>query len=82
MMLGAKVVYGKGEGIHVSGHGSQEDHKALMIALTRPKLLRSRFTVSTACWWLTPRPPNRWCAPITLLIIDNGDVVETTRFHP
>ena len=36
MMLGAKVVYGKGEGIHVSGHGFQEDQK-LMLALTRPK---------------------------------------------
>ena len=36
MILGAKVVYGKGEGIHVSGHGFQEDQK-LMLALTRPK---------------------------------------------
>merc|ERR1712216_1102924 len=35
MMLGAKVVYGKGEGIHVSGHGFQEDQK-LMLALTKP----------------------------------------------
>jgi len=25
MNLGAKVVYGKGENIHVSGHGIQED---------------------------------------------------------
>ena len=36
MMLGAKVIYGRREGIHVSGHGSREDHK-LMLALTRPK---------------------------------------------
>ena len=34
MMLGAKVVYGKGEGIHVSGHGFQEDQK-LLLALAK-----------------------------------------------
>ena len=36
MKLGAKVVYGKGENIHVSGHGFQEDQK-LMLALAKPK---------------------------------------------
>ncbi|MGB5772951.1 MAG: RNase J family beta-CASP ribonuclease, partial [Crocosphaera sp.] len=36
MMQGAKVIYGRHHGIHVSGHGCQEDHK-LMLALTRPK---------------------------------------------
>lgn len=36
MMQGAKVVYGRKEGIHVSGHGAREDHK-LMLNLTRPK---------------------------------------------
>ncbi|WP_218080726.1 ribonuclease J [Anthocerotibacter panamensis] len=36
MELGANVIYGKERGIHVSGHGSQEDHK-LMLALTKPK---------------------------------------------
>jgi len=36
MMQGANVVYGKKEGIHVSGHGSREDHK-MMLGLTRPK---------------------------------------------
>lgn len=36
MMQGAKVVYGREQGIHVSGHGCQEDQK-LMIGLTRPK---------------------------------------------
>ena len=34
--LGAKVVYGKDKGIHVSGHGCQEDQK-WMLGLTRPK---------------------------------------------
>ncbi|MGL5195226.1 MAG: ribonuclease J, partial [Chroococcales cyanobacterium] len=36
MMQGANVIYGRNQGIHVSGHGCQEEHK-LMIALTRPK---------------------------------------------
>ncbi|MEO0648900.1 MAG: ribonuclease J, partial [Cyanobacteria bacterium J06650_10] len=36
MQQGARVIYGKGKGLHVSGHGYQEDHK-LMLALTRPK---------------------------------------------
>lgn len=34
--LGAKVIYGKDKGIHVSGHGCQEDQK-WMLALTKPK---------------------------------------------
>ncbi|MGB7248931.1 MAG: ribonuclease J [Phormidesmis sp.] len=36
MQQGARVIYGKDKGLHVSGHGYQEDHK-LMLALTRPK---------------------------------------------
>ncbi|WP_287128238.1 ribonuclease J [Candidatus Cyanaurora vandensis] len=36
MELGAQVIYGKEKGIHVSGHGAQEDHK-MMLALTKPK---------------------------------------------
>jgi ribonuclease J len=34
--LGAHVVYGKDKGIHVSGHGAQEEQK-MMLALTKPK---------------------------------------------
>ena len=36
MIQGANVVYGKHNGVHVSGHGCQEDQK-LMLALTKPK---------------------------------------------
>jgi ribonuclease J len=35
-MQGAHVVYGRDKGLHVSGHGCQEDQK-LMLSLTRPK---------------------------------------------
>ncbi len=77
MMLGAKVVYGKGEGIHVSGHSFQEDHK-LMLALARPKFFvpvhgEHRMLVAHAKTAQSMGVP----ADHTL-IIDNGDVVELT----
>jgi ribonuclease J len=77
MMLGAKVVYGKGEGIHVSGHGSQEDQK-LMLALTRPKFFvpvhgEHRMLVAHSKTAQSMGIPSD-----NMLIIDNGDVVELT----
>jgi ribonuclease J len=77
MMLGAKVVYGKGEGIHVSGHGSQEDEK-LMLALTRPRFFvpvhgEHRMLVAHTRTAQSMGIPADNC-----LIIDNGDVVELT----
>lgn len=77
MMLGAKVVYGKGEGIHVSGHGFQEDHK-LMLALAKPKFFvpvhgEHRMLVCHS------RTAQSMGVPAdNILIIDNGDVVELT----
>jgi ribonuclease J len=77
MMLGARVVYGKGEGIHVSGHGSQEDQK-LMLALTRPRFFvpvhgEHRMLVCHS------RTAQSMGVPAdNILIIDNGDVVEVT----
>ncbi|MEB3352220.1 MAG: ribonuclease J [Cyanobacteriota bacterium] len=77
MMLGARVIYGKGEGIHVSGHGSQEDQK-LMLALTRP-----RFFVPVHGEHRMLRCHSRTAQSMgvpadNILIIDNGDVVELT----
>ena len=77
MMLGAKVVYGKGEGIHVSGHGFQEDQK-LMLALTRPKFFvpvhgEHRMLVRHARTGHAMGVPEN-----NTLIIDNGVVVELT----
>jgi ribonuclease J len=77
MMLGAKVVYGKGEGIHVSGHGFQEDQK-LMLALTRPKFFvpvhgEHRMLVAHS------KTGHSMGIPVeNTLIIDNGDVVQLT----
>jgi ribonuclease J len=77
MMLGAKVVYGRREGIHVSGHGSQEDHK-LMLALTKPKFFvpvhgEHRMLVQHA------KMANQMGIPEeNMVIINNGDVIELT----
>ncbi len=77
MMLGAKVVYGKGEGIHVSGHGFQEDQK-LMLALTNPKFFvpvhgEHRMLISHSKSAQSMGVPEE-----NILILDNGDVVELT----
>ena len=73
--LGAKVIYGKEHGIHVSGHGCQEDQK-LMLALTKPKffvpvhgeyrmqVLHGKTAVSMGV------------EPNNILILDNGDTAE------
>ncbi len=77
MMLGANVVYGKEKGIHVSGHGSQEDHK-LMLALTKPKFFipvhgEHRMLVKHA------QLANSMGIPLeNTVVIDNGDVVEVS----
>jgi len=77
MKLGAKVVYGKGENIHVSGHGFQEDQK-LMLALTKPKFFvpvhgEHRMLVCHGKSAQTMGVPKD-----NILIIENGDVVELT----
>ncbi|MEO0758994.1 MAG: ribonuclease J [Cyanobacteria bacterium J06648_16] len=78
MMSGAKVVYGKGKGLHVSGHGAQEDQK-LMIAMTRPKFFlpvhgEHRMLVKHSQTAQSMGIPAK-----NMVIIDNGDVVEITE---
>lgn len=78
MMQGAKVIYGRDKGIHVSGHGSQEDQK-LMLALTRPKFFlpvhgEHRMLVKHA-----ETAQNMGIPAENMVIINNGDVVELTR---
>ena len=75
MMRGARVVYGKGKGIHVSGHGSQEDHK-LMLALTKPKYFlpvhgEHRMLVKHA-----ETAQSMGVPADHMVIIQNGDTVE------
>ena len=77
MMLGAKVVYGKGEGIHVSGHGSQEDQK-LMLALTRPRFFVPVHGEHRMLMCHSRTAQSMGVPEGNILIIDNGDVVELT----
>ncbi|MEN9240198.1 MAG: MBL fold metallo-hydrolase RNA specificity domain-containing protein, partial [Thermostichales cyanobacterium SZTDM-1c_bins_54] len=74
MSRGARVIYGKEQGIHVSGHGAQEDQK-LMLALTKPKFFvpthgEYRMLVKHAETAMSMGIPRE-----NIVIINNGDVV-------
>jgi ribonuclease J len=78
MQQGAKVVYGREKGIHVSGHGCQEDQK-LMISLTRPKFFipvhgEHRMLVKHGETARSLGIPAE-----NMIIIQNGDMVELTE---
>lgn len=78
MKLGAHVVYGRDQGIHVSGHGCQEDQK-LMLALTRPKFFlpvhgEHRMLIKHAQTAQSLGIPEE-----NMVIVDNGDVIELSE---
>ncbi|MBW4576433.1 MAG: ribonuclease J [Aphanothece sp. CMT-3BRIN-NPC111] len=78
MMQGANVIYGRDKGIHVSGHGCQEDQK-LMIALTRPKFFlpvhgEHRMLIKHAQTAQSMGIPAE-----NMVIINNGDIVELSE---
>jgi ribonuclease J len=78
MMQGAKVIYGRKEGIHVSGHGSREDHK-LMLNLTRPKFFvpvhgEHRMLVEHSGMAQAMGIPEE-----NIVIIKNGHIIELTQ---
>lgn len=77
MMQGANVVYGKQAGVHVSGHGCQEDQK-LMLALTKPKFFvpvhgEHRMLVKHSETAQSVGVPKE-----NIVIIDNGDTIDLT----
>ncbi|MBD1824954.1 ribonuclease J [Cyanobacteria bacterium FACHB-DQ100] len=78
MMNGAKVVYGKDQGIHVSGHGCQEDQK-LMLALTRPKFFLPVHGEHRMLIKHSQTAQSTGVPAENMVIIDNGDVVELTK---
>jgi ribonuclease J len=78
MMQGANVIYGREQGIHVSGHGAQEDQK-LMLALTKPKFFipvhgEHRMLVKHSQLGQQMGIPQE-----NTVIIDNGDIIELTE---
>ncbi|MBE3594174.1 MAG: ribonuclease J [Candidatus Carbobacillus altaicus] len=75
--LGAEVIYGPGSetGVHVSGHGSQEELK-LMLSLIRPKYfipIHGEYRMLRRHAMLAEEVGVR---PENIFVIDNGDVVE------
>jgi ribonuclease J len=78
MMQGAKVVYGKDKGIHVSGHGAQEDQK-MMIALTRPKFFIPVHGEHRMLVKHSETAQSMGIPAENMIIIDNGDVVELSK---
>ena len=77
MQQGASVIYGKGRGIHVSGHGFQEDQK-LMLGLVRPKFFvpvhgEHRMLVQHRKTAVSLGVPEE-----NILIVNNGDAIALT----
>jgi ribonuclease J len=77
MMQGANVVYGKNSGVHVSGHGCQEDQK-LMLALAQPKFFvpvhgEHRMLVKHSETAQSLGIPKE-----NIVILENGDSIELT----
>jgi ribonuclease J len=78
MALGADVIYGNDKGIHVSGHGSQEEHK-MMLALVRPKFF---FPAHGELRMLRQHAKMAEAMGIpheNIVIAENGDVVEVCQ---
>jgi len=78
MMQGAKVIYGRREGLHVSGHGAQEDQK-LMLAMTRPKFFVPFHGEHRMLIKHSKTAQSMGIPAENMVIIDNGDVVELTE---
>ncbi|MBI4783553.1 MAG: ribonuclease J [Oscillatoriophycideae cyanobacterium NC_groundwater_1537_Pr4_S-0.65um_50_18] len=78
MMLGAKVIYGRDKGIHVSGHGAQEDQK-LMLSLTRPKFFLPVHGEHRMLVKHSETAQSMGIPAENMVIINNGDVVELTQ---
>jgi ribonuclease J len=78
MMAGAEVIYGKEQGIHVSGHGAQEDQK-LMLSLTRPKFFLPVHGEHRMLVKHSQTAQSMGIPAENMVIINNGDTVELTE---
>lgn len=73
--LGAKVIYGKDKGIHVSGHGCQEDQK-WMLGLIRPKYFIPVHGEYRMQVFHGKTAVSMGVNPENVLVMENGDVAE------
>ncbi len=78
MIQGANVIYGRDKGIHVSGHGCQEDQK-LMLALTRPKFFVPVHGEHRMLVQHQKTAQSMGIPAENMVLIDNGFVVELTK---
>ncbi len=78
MIQGANVIYGRDKGIHVSGHGCQEDQK-LMLALTKPKFFVPVHGEHRMLVKHSQTAQSMGIPAENMLIIDNGDIIELTQ---
>jgi ribonuclease J len=76
--LGANVIYGKDKGIHVSGHGSQEEHK-MMLALVRPKFFFPAHGELRMLKQHAKMAESMGIPSENIVIAENGDVVEVCQ---
>lgn len=75
MIQGARVIYGRAQGIHVSGHGCQEDQK-LMLNLTRPKFFLPVHGEHRMLIKHSQTAQSMGIPAENMVIINNGDIVE------
>lgn len=78
MIQGAKVVYGKGEGLHVSGHGAQEDQK-LMLAMTQPKFFLPVHGEHRMLVKHSKTAQSMGIPAENIVVINNGDIIGLTK---
>ncbi|NET53622.1 MAG: ribonuclease J, partial [Merismopedia sp. SIO2A8] len=77
MAQGAKVLYGRRAGLHVSGDGAQEDQK-LMIAMTRPKFFLPVHGEHRMLVKHSETAQSMGIPAENMVVIDNGDIIELT----
>ncbi len=78
MQQGANVIYGRDKGIHVSGHGCQEDEK-LMLALTKPKFFLPVHGEHRMLVKHSQTAQSMGIPAENMVIIQNGDIVKLTN---
>ncbi len=78
LKLGAHVIYGKDRGIHVSGHGSQEELKT-MLNLVRPKYFIPVHGEYRMLMKHAELATSMGVEPKNILVGDNGQIFEFTN---